>query len=359
MNEDNFNGMSAEELYQKGKEYLNGDQLYFQKDNEQAVKCFQAAGEKGNLDAIDELIHLYKYEEMDKTTYWYRKAAETGDSCAMLKCGEWLLIDYDEIPKDKTEALKWLEKAAVLGEKEAMQYLAEINEYGFNNDAFNLEKNFEKAQYWYQQLFDHGEEVAAVYAKLMEKRKVDPSGKPLSWGGKNAFDRFLKEYYPQFDPADVIYSNDDGLLNTKFSESEIDEYLKADENIRLVCQIVLFYKTARKQGLLALEDEVENVQDVFLKTALRLTVDAIDPEETQKILRTITAAIKPSGSRLLSNLIIMQSIFCLQNGKNLMLEYKSLLGEKVVSILEKIFPDEEEDEDNEGPLLDTEVENSE
>ena len=348
----NLDGLSAEELCQKGKDYLNGDPLYFQKDNEPAIRCFEAAGEKGSLDAMYELIGLYKYEEMEKTTYWYRKAAETGDSSAMLKCAEWLLRDYDEIPRDKTEALKWLEKAAALGEKDAMLYLAEINEYGFNNDVCNIEKNFDKAKYWYQKLLDHGVETAGVYVKLMEKRKVDPSGKPLSWGGKCAFVRILQEYYPKFDPVDVIYSNDEDLLNTKFTESEIEEYLQEDENIRLVCQMVLFYKTASKQGLLALEDEIENVEDVFLKTALRLAVDAIDPEETQKILRTITAALKPSGGRLLSNLVIMQSVLCLQNGENPMLQFKSLLGEKTVSILEGIFPDEED----EGPLLDTEAE---
>ena len=312
----------------------------------------ERAGEKGNLDAIDKLIGLYKYENMEKTTYWYRKAAETGGSFAMLKCGEWLLGDYEEIPKNKTEALEWLEKAAAAGVKDAMLYLAEIYEYGYDNDSYNLEKNFDKAKYWYQQLLDHGVDIAGVFVKLMDKGKVDPSCNPLSWGGKYAFVNLLKEYYPQFEPAEMLYLNDDSLFNVQFPESETEEYLKAEENIRLICQIVLFYKTASKQGLLALEDELENVQDVFLKAALRLAVDGIDPEEVQKILRTITAAEKPSGFQLLTNLIIMQGILCIQNGENPMLQFESLLGENTISVLKKVFPDE----DDEGPLLDTEVE---
>ena len=314
----------------------------------------EAAGEKGNLDAIDQLISLYKYEEMEKTTYWYRKAAETSDSYAMLKCGEWLLNDYDEIPKDKTEALKWLEKAAALGEENAMLYLAEIYEYGLDNGVNKTEKNFDKAKYWYQQLVDQGVKAAGVYVKLMENKKTDPSGKPLTWGGKCAFVGILKEYYPQFDAADVLYSANDDLFNTQFPESDIEEYLENDENIRLLCQTILLCKTASGQGLLALEDEIENTQDPFLKTALRLSADGIDPEEVQKILRTITAAENPSGTQLLSRLIIMQGTFCMQNGKDPMVHYKSLLGEKTVSVLQKIFPDGEDD--NEGPLLDTEVE---
>jgi hypothetical protein len=281
-------------------------------------------------------------------------------------CAEWLLNDYDEIPKDKTEALMWLEKAAVAGEKDAMLYMAEICEYGLDNGVYKSEKNFDKAKYWYQQLADNGEETAVVYVKLMENKKVDPSGKPLTWGGKRAFAGILKEYYPEFNAADVLYSANDDLFNTQFSESDVDEFLQADENIRLLCQTVLFCKTAYRQGLLAFEDEIENVQDQFLKTALRLSVDGIDPEEVQKILQTITAAENPSGLQLLSKQIIMQGTFCMQNGKDPMLQFKSLLGEKTVSLLHETFPDAEkhnaeenyddDEDDDEGPLMDTEVE---
>jgi chemotaxis protein MotA len=49
-------------------------------------------------------------------------------------------------------------------------------------------------------------------------------------------------------------------------------------------QIVDFAKKARRDGLLALEDEVQNSDDPFLKKGIQLIVDGTDPELVRNIL---------------------------------------------------------------------------
>ncbi len=49
-------------------------------------------------------------------------------------------------------------------------------------------------------------------------------------------------------------------------------------------QVVFFAETARKEGLLALEEAARNIEDDFIKKGIQMAVDGIDPEEVQEIL---------------------------------------------------------------------------
>ena len=49
-------------------------------------------------------------------------------------------------------------------------------------------------------------------------------------------------------------------------------------------QIVYFAKEARINGLLALEDKLNNTQDKFLKNSLLLVVDSVEPEKVRALL---------------------------------------------------------------------------
>ncbi|HYH02625.1 MAG TPA: MotA/TolQ/ExbB proton channel family protein, partial [Bacillota bacterium] len=49
-------------------------------------------------------------------------------------------------------------------------------------------------------------------------------------------------------------------------------------------QIVEFAKKARREGLLALEDEAQKTDDEFLKKGIQLIVDGTDPELVRNIL---------------------------------------------------------------------------
>ena len=54
----------------------------------------------------------------------------------------------------------------------------------------------------------------------------------------------------------------------------------------LIERIVGFAETARREGILALEQAVEEIDDSFMETGIRLAVDGTEPELIQSILET-------------------------------------------------------------------------
>ena len=63
----------------------------------------------------------------------------------------------------------------------------------------------------------------------------------------------------------------------------------ADETIK---QVVKFAETARREGLLALEEASRTIEDPFLKKGIELAVDGTDPEELREILESDVMAMK-------------------------------------------------------------------
>ncbi len=53
---------------------------------------------------------------------------------------------------------------------------------------------------------------------------------------------------------------------------------------RLITQLVAFSEKARREGLLALEDDLEEIEDGFLRKGIQLVVDGTDPEIIKNIL---------------------------------------------------------------------------
>lgn len=54
----------------------------------------------------------------------------------------------------------------------------------------------------------------------------------------------------------------------------------------IISSLVSFAEKARREGLLALEDDVEKLDDEFLKKGIQLVVDGTDPELVRRILET-------------------------------------------------------------------------
>lgn len=54
----------------------------------------------------------------------------------------------------------------------------------------------------------------------------------------------------------------------------------------LISQLVEFANNARKEGLLSLDDALNDVEDDFLRSGLRLVVDGTDPDVIKRILHT-------------------------------------------------------------------------
>lgn len=59
---------------------------------------------------------------------------------------------------------------------------------------------------------------------------------------------------------------------------------KREDPKRLVETLVLFAHRARKNGIVSLDSELANIEDPFLKKALMLAVDGIEPEELRKMM---------------------------------------------------------------------------
>lgn len=60
---------------------------------------------------------------------------------------------------------------------------------------------------------------------------------------------------------------------------------KYDANMYIE-QIVDFAKEARMKGLLSLEDKLQGVNDMFLKSSLMLVVDSVEPEKVHNLLQS-------------------------------------------------------------------------
>jgi chemotaxis protein MotA len=56
------------------------------------------------------------------------------------------------------------------------------------------------------------------------------------------------------------------------------------EEERIISQLVAFSEKARRDGLLALEDDLDEVEDDFLRKGIQLVVDGTDPEIIKNVL---------------------------------------------------------------------------
>ena len=67
---------------------------------------------------------------------------------------------------------------------------------------------------------------------------------------------------------------------------------KPQDPVAVIAQLVEFAQIARKEGILALEGKVEEIDDPFFKKAIQLAVDGTEPEVMRDILETEIAFIE-------------------------------------------------------------------
>lgn len=79
------------------------------------------------------------------------------------------------------------------------------------------------------------------------------------------------------------------LFSTVLRESFRKNDQKVSELIRLFIQLS---ERARKEGLLALEDELEDVDDEFIKKGIMLAIDGIEPEVINEIMNAEIIALE-------------------------------------------------------------------
>ncbi len=67
---------------------------------------------------------------------------------------------------------------------------------------------------------------------------------------------------------------------------------KPQDPVAIIAQLVEFAQIARKEGILALEGKIEEIDDPFFKKAIQLAVDGTEPDVMRDILETEIAFIE-------------------------------------------------------------------
>ena len=145
--------LSAEEWYQKGKEF------YDQEKYDDAYSWLLKAAEQGNAAAQNNLGLCYYYGQGVEQSYteavkWYRKAAEQGNAAAQNNLG----VCYKSgqgVEQSYTEAVKWYRKAANQGNAIAQDNLGDCYYYGRG-----VEQNYTEAVKWYRKAAEQGNAAA-------------------------------------------------------------------------------------------------------------------------------------------------------------------------------------------------------
>ncbi len=61
---------------------------------------------------------------------------------------------------------------------------------------------------------------------------------------------------------------------------------KSDDKLKLIKQLVALAETARRDGLLALESKIGEIENPLVKTGIQMAVDGSTPEVVEQVLRT-------------------------------------------------------------------------
>ena len=133
--------MTAEEMLEKGKDYLYGFGEE-DKDYEKAIRYLFKALEAGSIEAISEIGYMYQYgrgvaKDKAKAVKWYRRGSELGDPSSMNELADCLLKGIGT-EKNIGEAIQWYRRAAELGNYNRAKELATclIKYQGNESEAF-------------------------------------------------------------------------------------------------------------------------------------------------------------------------------------------------------------------------------
>ncbi len=159
--EDELQGLSSTELYEKGVKYLYGYKG-IQENYEKALKCFIKALDFNNPCAMEEIGVMYEYgwgviQNIDEAIKWFRRSAESGNKDAMLELAARLF----EYKRNELETFEWLLKYSDGNKWEAQAHLA-----GF---YYSYLKNPQKAFALYKESDDNGADCHYILAEMYSK----------------------------------------------------------------------------------------------------------------------------------------------------------------------------------------------
>ncbi len=90
-----------------------------------------------------------------------------------------------------------------------------------------------------------------------------------------------------------------------------------EECLDLITTFTSLADKARKQGILALEDEIDDLPPMFLlRKGLQLAIDGTEPEMIRTILERYILVGNYKGKELLKRVIILEGVLSIQAGDN-------------------------------------------
>lgn len=115
------------------------------------------------------------------------------------------------------------------------------------------------------------------------------------------------------------------------------------ECLETLNKLLIFSNVTRKQGLLALEQEIEKQESLFMRKALMFITEGVDPANIRSILQNYIVVGDYKGKGLLERILIMEGILLIQAGeKPVMIKEKlsSYFGEDFIPELMRYFNDD-------------------
>lgn len=105
---------------------------------------------------FDEIGPVNIKTDLERTLYWYKKAAEAGDAWAQMALAN-MYHRGQACEIDLNLAFKWYLAAAEQGEVESQMHVARFFQLGWTG-----EPDLDSARFWYKQAVDNGHELAAT-----------------------------------------------------------------------------------------------------------------------------------------------------------------------------------------------------
>ncbi|MFP4364912.1 MAG: hypothetical protein ACLFR1_13700 [Spirochaetia bacterium] len=122
-----------------------------------------------------------------------------------------------------------------------------------------------------------------------------------------------------------------GFDVTGFTE---DDLLKCSKSIQQIKELA---EKARREGLLALEDDLSSLDSFFLQQGVQLVCNGDEPDIIRAILMRLIASGGYTGVELLKRIILMEGVLGIQAGDNprvLQTSLHAFLGEEMMKRLE-------------------------
>jgi len=148
--------------------YQLGESLYETKEFSAAAMCYKEAAELFHPAAQFGYARCLEWglgvsANADDAFRWYERAAQLGDAQALCRLGEAAQKGERGEPDGKA-AFGWYMKAAQQAFPPAMESVGRC--YA---DAFGVERDMEEAEKWYKKAAEAGSEMAQQHISLMER----------------------------------------------------------------------------------------------------------------------------------------------------------------------------------------------